>query len=290
MSPSFKFDSQHVFLTYPQSNLDWQQIIDHLRSLKDIAWARVCVEKHADGNLHQHVVAKFTSRLQTRNQRAFDVAGQHPNIQPVRSVKRALAYVAKDGEFHDVGTVPGDGPGDEPDWLELASTSDEGVYYATAKRHRVPFNYAQKFWELGRKQSCEVPADYEADTSRECEVLRNTVCEQGTTVVVGPTGIGKTSWAKRVCCKPALWVRHIDVLRSFRPRYHRSIIFDDMSFKHLPRESQIHIVDQSDEAHVHCRYGHAVIPANTQKIFTANDYPFTDDPAINRRVNHINLY
>lgn len=286
---SFKFDSQHVFLTYAQCSLSWTHIVDHLRTIKDIAWARVCTERHADGNLHLHAVAKFVSRVQLRDERAFDIQGFHPNIQRVRSVKHAVAYVSKDGEFNDVGPVPA-GRESAPDWMELASSSSEVEFFKAALEHRLPYQYASKFWQLGCKQSCEVPEDYVAVLERECAQLQEMACPEGTVIVVGPSGVGKTSWAKRVSAKPALWVRHIDVLRSFRPRYHKSIIFDDMSFQHLPRESQIHIVDQTDEAHVHCRYGHAVIPAGTQKIFTANNYPFISDPAIDRRVNHINLF
>lgn len=81
----------------------------------------------------------------------------------------------------------------------------------------------------------------------------------------------------------------MDVLRSFRAGYHKSIIFDDMAFSHLPREAQIHITDTSDEAHIHCRYGYAIIPAGVQKIFTANIYPFLVDPAIERRLYKIKV-
>jgi len=284
---TFKFDSQSCFLTYPQSGLTWQQIADHLKSLADILWARICQESHADGNPHQHVVCKWTKRVQSRNPRVFDINGQHPNVQPIRSIKHAVAYVSKDGEFHDIGEVPcGDS---NIDWMAAAATMSEGEYFQLANSKRLSFMYAQKFWQLGNKQSCEIPVDYEADLARETEQLNLQALPSGSVVIIGPTGVGKTSWAKRVCPKPALWVRHIDVLRSFREGYHKSIIFDDMSFAHMPREAQIHIVDQSDAAHIHCRYGHAMIPANTPKIFTANNYPFLDDPAINRRINFIRL-
>lgn len=288
MSPSFKFDSRHVFLTYPQSPLSCQQIYDHMNSVKPVVWAVICQETHQDGGLHQHAIAQFSDRLQTRNCRLFDVAGQHPDIRPVRSIKAAIAYVRKHGEFTDYGPVPGNASTDI-NWVELAKTSSEADFLLAAARARLPNAYAKDFWRLGCRHSCEVPEDYEADLDRERWDLQVSTPGDGTTVLVGPTGVGKSSWAKRVSKKPALWVRHLDVLRSFRPCYHNSIIFDDMSFAHLPREAQIHLVDQTDEAHIHCRYGHAVIPAGTQKIFTANFYPFTHDSAIERRVHLIHL-
>lgn len=287
---AFKFDSASCFLTYPQSTLSHDEIVQHLRTLADIIWARVCTESHATEGTHQHVVCKFAKRVQSRNQRVFDVNGRHPNIQRVRSIKHALEYVSKDGEFTDYGTVPA-GCGEDFDWMAHASTCTEAEFYELALKKRLPFMYAKKFWELGHKQTNEIGESYEPDLTRECiELNLHIPAESQATVVVGPSGCGKSSWAKRVCKKPSLWVRHMDMLRAFRPGYHQSIIFDDMAFAHIPREAQIHLVDFHDEAHIHCRYGVAIIPSETQKIFTANYYPFTEDPAIDRRVYKINLY
>jgi hypothetical protein len=85
--------------------------------------------------------------------------------------------------------------------------------------------------------------------------------------------------------KPALLVSHIDRLKSFSPTIHKSIIFDDMNFKRLHREAQIHITDTNDARDIHIRYGIVHIPAKTPKIFTGNYLMFNDDPAILRRIN-----
>lgn len=288
---TFKFDSTTFFLTYAQAgDLDWDQIINHIAQIKDIDWLRICKELHQDGEPHYHVVGKFSGRVQSRNERLFDVEGKHPNIQQIRSIKRALQYVTKDGEFRDIGAVPA-GSNEDINWVEVASHSTEADYYKLACKERLPFMYAKKFWDLGAKTPThEVTDTYEPDLSRECfELLVHVPDPILSTVVIGPSGCGKTSWSKRVCVKPALWVRHMDVLRTFRAGYHKSIIFDDMAFQHLPREAQIHIVDSSDEAHIHCRYGYAIIPAGVHKIFTANAWPFMDDPAINRRIYKIEV-
>lgn len=286
----FKFDSASFFLTYPQAgNINWSEIIDHIKSIKDILWARICKELHQDGNIHYHVVGKWTSRVQSRNERFLDVSGQHPNIQSVRSIARAIKYVSKDGEFWDVGTVPNGESGKE-DWLAHAKSQSKAQFFRMAYESDLSAHWAHTFWDLGRKLSSEIPTDYEPVLNRECfELLVSLPHETKSTVVIGNTGCGKSSWAKRVCIKPALWVRHMDVLRTFQEGYHKSIIFDDMSFSRLPRETQIYIVDQSDETHIHCRYGYAVIPAGIQKIFTANYYPFMVDSAIDRRVHVIHV-
>lgn len=66
----------------------------------------------------------------------------------------------------------------------------------------------------------------------------------------------------------------------------KSVIFDDMSFSHLPRDAQLHIVEQRNSAQLHVRYGVAILPIGCPKIFTCNIYPFTRDPAIERRIHH----
>lgn len=288
-SNRFKFDAQSFFLTYARCTLEQQAVIDHLNSVKEVTWLRIATEQHEDGTPHIHVVGQFVARFQSTNSRIFDVGGFHPDIQSVRSIPRALAYVAKGGEFRDIGPVPQRELAEEVDWIAVAGTMDRGEYYLRCFRAGLPARYAEIFWECARGLRTEVPIDYEWDEAWEHEQLRAMQPSQLANVVIGPAGAGKTSWAKRVCAKPALWVRHLDVLRSFRPGYHQAIIFDDMSFMHLPRETQIHLVDTQDESHIHVRYAVARIPAGTPRFFTANQDIFLDDPAINRRINLIRL-
>lgn len=104
-------------------------------------------------------------------------------------------------------------------------------------------------------------------------------------ILVGESGCGKTSYAKSLYPR-GLLVSHIDDLLRFDPNRHTAILFDDMSFVHMPRTSQIHLVDQDDDRSIHCRYACAHIPANTVKIFTTNVRDIFDlnDAAIKRRV------
>lgn len=104
-------------------------------------------------------------------------------------------------------------------------------------------------------------------------------------IIQGPPGCGKTNWAKIHALKPALFVSHLDRLKDFKVGVHRSIIFDDLDFHHLPRTSQIHLVDRENPRDIHIRYCVAHIPAGVQKIFTCNHEPFTRDDAIRRRVD-----
>lgn len=99
--------------------------------------------------------------------------------------------------------------------------------------------------------------------------------------LVGPTGIGKTQYAKAHFNNPLI-VRHIDDLRNFTD--HDGIIFDDMDFVHWPVTSQIHLTDIEENSSINIKYGTASIPKGTKRIFTSNTYPFAFHPAIDRRV------
>jgi len=107
----------------------------------------------------------------------------------------------------------------------------------------------------------------------------------------GPSGIGKTEFAKFLMPR-ALFVTHMDALSQYDAQEYDGIIFDDMSFKHLPRESQIHLLDYDNDRMIHVRYLTAFIPAGTRKIFTCNDWAamfIQNDPAIDRRLTYIRL-
>lgn len=106
-------------------------------------------------------------------------------------------------------------------------------------------------------------------------------------LIIGPANIGKTEFAKAHFPDGFLFVRHIETLLKFDPEIHTGIVFDDMAFRHMPRESQIHLLDVDNPSDIHVRYQTVHIPANTKKIFTCNpqSYPFlTPDDAVDRRV------
>jgi len=105
-------------------------------------------------------------------------------------------------------------------------------------------------------------------------------------ILHGPAGCGKTQFALAHFSNP-LFVRHLDDLKKLDVS-HDGIVFDDMNFRHLPRESQIHLVDIDQPSSIHLRFENAWIPAGMRKIFTTNvpngEIFFIDDPAVARRV------
>ena len=112
-----------------------------------------------------------------------------------------------------------------------------------------------------------------------------------TLLIIGESGIGKTTWAKRMMPKPILFVSHMDDLRKFKLSYHKSILFDDVKISHMPETAQIHLLDTENPRSIHVRYGTVRIPARTPKVFTCNTYPVTYElPAIKRRTQLLLCY
>lgn len=115
--------------------------------------------------------------------------------------------------------------------------------------------------------------------------------DSASTILWGAAGIGKTEYAKYLLPR-ALFVTHLDDLALLDGDY-QGIIFDDMCFTHLPRTSQIHLLDCDNDRSIHIRYATAFIRAHTKKVFLTNvrDGFIFDllDPAIKRRAQVVHL-
>jgi len=89
----------YAFLTYSQSPDDFEYAIEsHLRGL-GVTDLIIGHERHADGGHHYHVMAQWPAGYETRDTRAFDVDGRHPNYRNVRpgaNAERVYQYCTKD--------------------------------------------------------------------------------------------------------------------------------------------------------------------------------------------------
>lgn len=273
-------DATTFFLTYPQSEFDFNELVAFLNTIKPVIWARVARESHESGDPHMHAIVRFGARVKTRsNLRIFDFMGRHPNVQVPRRIKDVLEYVAKDGNYVDHGPVPTQkNPFDE--LVATAKSGERDAFDKCAMESRISFQWAEHIWKRHSECSRDI---LEPGAGIECVQLQNMQFSGKSTVVIGPSGCGKSTWAKRVAPKPALWCTHLDDLKRLNSG-HKCVIFDDMDFKHLPRTTQIYLVDQDDIRTIHCRNTNATIPANMPKIFTCNEYCFIDDDAVRRRI------
>jgi len=282
--PSF-YNGKRFFLTYPQCDKLPGELAVFLILQGPCTFYLVAREKHEDGNYHLHACVEFDT-IQRKPVDWLDFEGHHPNKQDPRNWNACKTYCKKDGDFL---SGPEDGPKSSPmEVCESYQKQEDWYDYCILKR--IGFSFAEWYWNRAHADSTTLTSDeHEGVIVERLQELTFDVEIHRTLLLKGPTGCGKTTWAKRRIPKPCLFVSHIDQLRLFKAGYHVSIIFDDCDFNHYPRTSQIHLVDFDNPRAIHVRYGIANIPAGIFKVFTCNEWPIGEDPAVLRRVRRINV-
>lgn len=289
---NFRFSATKLFLTYARPTTEHQsftnqELICFLKEKTNSKYIISCKEKHQDGSDHFHALCYFQSRCNFKDPRKFDFNGWHPKWEAPRNIQATINYIKKDGDFLEEGEYVV-----EVDYTQRALQFDnKSEWMSFCVNNKITFPYANYFWQNAHPAPTATITDNPTAGTLNRALSHFTFDEWDTRscVLVGPTGCGKTVWAKRNAPKPALMVSHLDQLKNFDPNIHKSIIFDDMVFKHYPIQSQIHLVDQYEARAIHCRYMCAIIPEKTPKIFTCNERPFDLHPAINRRIRLFNI-
>lgn len=286
---NFRIDARHYFLTYSNvEQQDWiefskEDLLDFLKQIPTVSYVIACKELHEDASTHFHAYVRFERKKTIRNQRFFDFRNVHPNIQVARNPIASINYVKKDNSWVEAGDIPREGR-----IVNICQESTRMEWLTYCIENKIAYQYMEEIWKTVHVPRTSTISEDSVIEGRMCPRLREFSYDGPLSlVIIGEAGCGKTTWAKINFPKPILFVTHLDRLKDFDPSFHRSIIFDDMSFVHLPRESQIAIVDRENHRDIHRRYGVTNIPAGLPKCFTANFRPFIDDPAINRRIRLI---
>lgn len=225
-----------------------------------------------------------TKTVKSRKQ-MLTLLGKRMHLERSRgTAQQNRDYCVKEGNFVEGGDLPSQGT--RKDLASVRVAIEEG---ATEKE------IATEFFEQWTRyhQAFRKYRELLATTSSvgkfglESFPWRVEMPEEKSVIIWGESGIGKTQFALALL-PGALMVSHLDDLRKFRAEEHAGIIFDDMDFNHMPRTSQIHLVDMDHDRSIHVRYDVAVIPKYTKKIFTTNNCNgnifLIDDPAIRRRI------
>lgn len=255
-------------------------------------YAVVSSEKHEDGSLHRHALLQFSKPFRTRSETIFDIQGFHPNIQSARNPAATDKYVKKDQDFIEHGSFLGKPEKEPVDVLSITAAAGEmdlGPFLVWASVNRVM--YAKDIWSALRQVDTHTIKDndglYRKVDPAFARLLQSKFpLPVGKSIVlIGASGIGKTTWAKLQAPKPCLFVNHTDSLKEFRAGYHKAIVFDDVSFTHTPITNQIALCDWDNPRSIHCRHRVANIPAGVYKIFTCNEAPLEiEHDAIARRI------
>lgn len=299
--PSFQFNSQTIGLTFPTSKLTTEIINDWIKTnFSDhlVKHSIVARETHKSGEYHFHVAIRLGRPFRCRDQRFGDILGEHPNIVRPRSYAAWCQYVKKDGDYTEEGTIRENAsakstPVDEE--LVDRQVKQLSKYKFLVWASSVKLQYAERIWDLGNAIAGTTleEGDGIGGIIDPClSSLKFSLDWLGSRalILIGDSGVGKTTWAKTNIPKPCLFVTHIDELKFFRANFHKSILFDDVSFKHYPIQAQIHLVDFYDPRSIHIRYGTASIPAGIIKFFTCNEDPLNiDHPAVARRIKIVRI-
>lgn len=286
----FILQGKFFILTYPRCDYNKDDLLSYLVSLRPCEKVVVCHEFHADGTNHLHAAVSFEKRHQFRNADCFDFKGAHGNYQKCRSWPKCVNYVRKSDDYcfwpEDCENLLECTLAQEGQDLDPNDFGSEAEWLLHCLKEKVPFGYAKRIWDLSMRDKGSIitenipgiirpDLDF-LDMPNHCSV-----------VIIGPTGIGKTTWACNKMEKPILLVTHMDDLRKFDKDFHKSILFDDMTFAHMPETAQIHLADFDLPRSIHVRYGTAHIPARTKKVFTSNEEPFSVNSAIARRIKKL---
>jgi len=290
--PSF-YNGKRFFLTYAKCPITRKDLQAFIRGVAPVRYILVAQEQHQDGTDHLHCCVEFEASWRKPVDWldfTYDGKTYHPNKQDPRKWEACKNYCKKDDteylemDFHKLW--PEDEEQGEMGLQETCFSFDkEEDWYAYCVTNKISFCYAQYFWTRLHGDHCTILDDeHEGQVCTALESFQYPRDSRKCVIIRGPSGCGKTTWAKRNMPKPCLFVSHVDQLKLFRGSYHKSIIFDDVSFAHTPRTNQIAIVDYENARAIHCRHAVATIPANVPKVFTCNEWPVEkNDEAIARR-------
>lgn len=282
----FRIATKDFSLTYPKCDIPKEDLLEHLQKEKHVQYICIAEEKHQDQTNHLHAQVIFKRRKDIKRHDYFDFRGSHCNIQATANSEAWNNYIKQDGNFIEFGEKE-----KHLDLYQLARTTDHDAYFEHCRKEKIAFQYAQEAWRHCQQVDCTIYEGSIIEGKYDPTLnWHDTKIPFKTTVIIGPTGMGKTVFAKTKATKPCLFVSHMDDLRQYNQNLHKSIIFDDMSFTHIPVTGQIHLCDLFEARSIHIRYGIARLPKGTERWITCNSMPLADHEAIRRRINLINLY
>lgn len=320
ISRPYRVNRKRFLLTYAQFNEAPENLLAQLNDIRPLHKGIACLELHEDGSPHCHAAVEFVAKVNSTNARIFDIAGHHPNdAGPPESWAACVRYcddidaieVAHWGATSTDGVIQGSGGGGpaQAGFSNVFDTCERCESFAQWVQicidRRLAFAYCNAVWNAVHAAPSPTFTENEplpaAVTHPELRALvwRD---HNRALVICGPSGVGKTTWALANAPAPFLLVTHLDDLKRYDARVHKSIVFDEIRCTgtrdehgrrkgQWPLTEQIKLLTWDTPVSIHTRYVVASLPRHVNKIFTCtNTVCFTRDTQTSRRMRLWNLY
>lgn len=285
-------NGQTKYWCWTLNNYTEQEVADIAGAVEANAAAYICYGEEVGSGGTPHLQGYLELSKRSRLSGAKKVPGlSRAHFEARRGTQeQAVKYCQKDGTFTEFGSLFQTSQGKRTDLEDAVAAIKDG---ATSADLWATHTVAMVKYGKGLREAIVALQPKRQRVVYELESFSFHPLEFAdgfSYIVYGESGVGKTSYM-RSRFPTALMVSHMDDLTRFEPSVHEAIVFDDMSFTHLPRTAQIHLVDFDDDRSIHVRYQTAFIPAGTRKFFTSNFVDIFDlsDPAIARRVKTVNV-
>lgn len=283
----FRIQYKTFGLTYSKCNAERKEIVEFLQTKLQIV-DYYCVRESHDSKKenydparphHIHVWFNVDTKPNIKNPRFFDYNGIHPNIG---KKKRNWIYNYLQKQDKQPYTNIPEG------FIGLALAGDyDGAVRRFQDLHPKEFviNMPKV---LGNLKKLSRPAHKMHVYPLECDYDPQWNPAEKSLHLVGASGCGKTEWVKSYLHsigKTFLYVTHLDTLKRYNGE--DILVFDDMSFQHIPREAAIHLVECKNPRAIHCRHAVADIPPGVGNVFISNSphiWPHDEHGAIERRL------
>lgn len=286
MSRQFRLHSRQLFLTWPKCSLSKENVLEILMTKLDIVKYIIAEELHENGDSHIHAYIKCEKPTDITNPHKLDIEGIHGKYESCRNFHAVRNYCKKDNNY--ISNIDDFHPLDHAQRVINAESYDKAM--EIVKTTPLARDYLR---DTAKYESsiARIHQTYTVATLRyRFKALQSVVRwkrSKHSLWLYGPTGLGKTEFAKSLFSKP-LFVTHIDKLK-FLSKEHDGIIFDDMNFANWPDDLQIHIVDIQNDRDINVKHGMVTIPKGTPKVFTSNVRIFHLSPAVRRRLRLVKI-
>jgi hypothetical protein len=294
------------FLTYPKCYLEKDVALSELQGkfAATVDAYVVAREMHQDGTPHLHMYLKFNRKINlNKNMNKFDLTNPddpekpyHGHYLTCRNPAAVLKYCTKGGDFIKKDVGKDDNIAKARDMAKDGMLQEaKAVLWETDPRLMLR-SYTQVCAALTSLTYQRYQTPYSLEDFKIPEALAkwwetDSIKNSRSLILCGEAGWGKTAWA-RCLHQDHLFCCQLDDLKALN-KQHKMIIFDDMSFGHIPRGAQLHLTDLEHERSIRIRYVQAHIPARTWKIFLTNEPCIfgetMGDAALERRVYRVNL-